>query len=441
MALKPIRIPRAGRPLVKPRTVKLPKVKPPKVKVGGIENFAKSPEAVGAAIGAGVLFGIQAMANRKGKDGLSAQQRTMRERERHITSDLEAKEREGRGLGFSDKVKKITARPYSQLADLATEYPVRSALRMGMAGAAGGATIARILTKTATGPTLPGVPAPPKPQMPKMTGAGAMQKPPGIPALPGMPKMAQERLALADEWGRELAKEAFAGSQMVGQAMRGVLRSRWGGAGIGAAAGAARYAMSDDPNKSFVGSVGGGALAGGMAHQLAKGGLSMALKDRGSVGAFSRDSLRQGNKAARMPKTPAPTKPAAGAAAPPAAPAVQPSPAATPPTTPPPATPAAAGPTRSPGVPPTPPVAPLQPPDPRQAPLPSAPPAGQSAGPYDPAKVPLKPGGTPTTTQQRQHELEKARRAGGGQQLSLKLASVRLESMRYRSLSRLMGDM
>jgi hypothetical protein len=249
-----------------------------------VSGLMHNPAAVGAAIGAATMFGLQAASNMKGKSGFSSEQRYFGRRADDIERDIKAKEESGQPLSYSDRVKKVTGPAYKSMADVAADFPVRSAFSMGLKGAVAGASLGRML-KSAQAP------AAPKPAMPAVAA-------PVVPALPppAAPNM-KSKLSMADAWGRMLAKEAFAGNLMAGQAMRGVMRSRWGGAGVGAAVGAARYATSNDPNKSLVGSIGGGAMLGGMAHMGMKSGIGAVSKMNNQVGHFARDSGRMAGQA------------------------------------------------------------------------------------------------------------------------------------------------
>jgi len=113
--------------------------------VGGLAGM--DPVRAGAGIGALAAFGLQYMANKAPKGGKSVQQKIFEKKEQEINYDAKVSKKEGKKPSFYGKVQKITAKPMSQLATLATKHPVQAAIPAAILGANAGAIVAKHLFK------------------------------------------------------------------------------------------------------------------------------------------------------------------------------------------------------------------------------------------------------------------------------------------------------
>lgn len=131
---------------------------------------------------------------------------------------------------------------------------------------------------------------------------------PVAPQMPGLMKGASAKEKMADAMGRKLARAHLektalmaGGMPMLGQAIRGVMKAPvWQGAAAGAALGAGRYMTSNDPNRTFLGSVAGGAALGAGAHAGLKAGIPAAMRRAGQPGVVGAagTQMRAANRAA-----------------------------------------------------------------------------------------------------------------------------------------------
>lgn len=256
-----------------------------------IEYVKAHPEQVaGALVGAGALTLAQYAQNRPGKSGTSVQQR-LSQKAVDATNEMKRDaKRDGKPLGLTADLAQATAPAVKGVSDVLARHPVKGALMVAPAGGMLGYTLASRFLKQGC-------------------------------AMPIRPtkKAAMTKLSMADQWGRELARELTkeaspVGSIMshgVGRAMQWAtgasLRNRAIAGGVaGMAGGAAKHMMGPvDPatgkrQGSLLGSMAAGTVVGAGAGAGARAAAQHIGSMNNQVGRYAGGALtRTVNQAAK----------------------------------------------------------------------------------------------------------------------------------------------